>query len=78
MIKNYVFNLPTSSKDNMVRKFDLQEICSNSRTSIWQNKEMRFCIDKRVVRVILFNENNEALLEKLRGYFYGEEYKKLY
>lgn len=77
MIKNCVFQLSTNSKENMIQTFDLHQITSNNRTSIFQNEEMRFCIDKKVIRVVLFDKDNEILLEKLRKYFYGEEYERL-
>lgn len=77
MIKNCVFHLPKNSKENMIRTFNLNQIMSNDRTTIFQNNEMRFCLDKKVVRVILFDDKNSILLEKLRNYFYGDEYEKL-
>ena len=77
MIKNCVFRLPANSKEDMISTFNLQPILSNGRTSIFQNNEMRFCIDKKVVRIILFDDSNMILLEKLRKYFYGEEYERL-
>lgn len=77
MIKNCVFQLSTNSKENMIQTFDLHQITSNNRTSIFQNEEMRFCIDKKVVRVVLFDKDNEILLDKLRKYFYGEKYERL-
>lgn len=77
MIKSCVFQLPTNSKEKMINTFELKQVLSNNRTSIFQNEEMRFCIDKKVVRVVLFDKDNVVLLEKLRRYFYGEEYEKL-
>lgn len=77
MIKNCVFRLPVNSKENMIDTFKLTEVLSNNRTDILQNEEMRFCIDKKVVRVVIFDKNNNVLLEKLRKYFYGEEYEKI-
>lgn len=77
MIQDCVFQKKSHSKDNMIKTFNLQKILSNSRTDIFQTNEMRFCIDKKVVRIILYDKNNVALLEKLRNYFYGEEYERL-
>lgn len=74
MIKNCVFQLPNDSKDKMAETFNLNHILSNDRTMIFQNDEMRFCVDKKVVRVIIFDEANICLLEKIRHYFYGDEY----
>ena len=75
MIKNCVFQLPANSKENMINTFHLQHIVSNNRTSIFENNEMRFSIDAKVVRVVLFDGKNTSLLEKLKKYFYGEEYE---
>lgn len=77
MIKNCVFRLPNDSKEKMVETFHLNHILSNDRTCIFQNDEMRFCVDKKVVRVVLFDKDNICLLEKLRQYFYGEEYDRI-
>ena len=61
----------------MVHKFNLNEVLKNKRTSIYQNEYVRVSIDKQVVRVLLFDEKNIDLLEKMRKYFYGEEYERL-
>lgn len=76
MNKNCVFHLPSDSND-MVHKFNLNEVLKNKRTSIYQNEYVRVSIDKQVVRVLLFDEKNIDLLEKMRKYFYGEEYERL-
>lgn len=73
MTKSLVFNLPSDSVD-MVHIFKLEKLLSNARTSIYQNDDMRLSIDTKVVRVLLFNENNANLLEQIRKYFYGEDY----
>ena len=74
MNKSCVFRLPNTFNENSVLKFGLQKILSNDRTTIFQNDQMRFCVDKTVVRVLIFDENNKSLLENLRMFFYGEEY----
>lgn len=76
MYKNYVFHLPANSNE-MIKKFKLKKVLSNSRTSIYQNPIARFSIDQKVVRVLLYNEDNIDYIEKVRSYFYGEEYEKL-
>lgn len=76
MINNFVFHLPKDSND-MIKTFKLNKVLSNSRTSIYQNNNVRVSIDSNVVRVLLFDENNINLLEKIRAYFYGEQYEKL-
>ena len=75
MTKSYNFLLPNNFNENTIHMFNLRKVLANDRTTIFQNDEMRFCIDSgKVVRVLLFDENNNILLEKLRNYFYGEEY----
>ena len=76
MTNNYVFRLPNYSND-MIKTFNLNKVLSNSRTSIYQNCNARFSIDNNVVRVLLFDDNNLHLLEKIRTYFYGEQYEKI-
>ncbi|MBD5395898.1 MAG: hypothetical protein HDR71_16925 [Lachnospiraceae bacterium] len=76
MYKNCVFRLPANSND-MIYKFNLNQLLTNSRTSIYQNDFARFSIDNKVVRVLLFDENNIDLLEQIRTYFYGDAYEKL-
>ncbi len=76
MIKTCVFHLPNNSKE-MIHKFKLNKILSNSRTSIYENENMRFCIDSKVVRVLLYNGTDNKLLEQVRNYFYGDKYEEL-
>lgn len=74
MNKSYVFRVLTEAKNlQLVHKFKLEKILSNDRTTIYENSEMRLCVDKKVVRVLLFEEN-KLLLENLRNFFYGEKY----
>lgn len=76
MSKNCVFRLPSDPED-MIHKFNLNEVLRNTRTSIYQNEYARFSIDKQVVRVLLYDDQNVDTLERIRCYFYGEEYEKL-
>lgn len=76
MSKKCVFHLPSNPTD-MVHKFNLNKVLKNSRTSIYQNEYARFSIDKKVVRVLLYDDRNIDFLEKIRIYFYGEQYEKL-
>lgn len=77
MNKSYVFR-PLNNTDNsqLIHKFGLNYVLSNGRTSIYENSNMRLSIDKKVIRVLLFDDN-KILLENLRNYFYGEEYTKI-
>lgn len=75
MTNSYVFLLPNDSED-MIHKFNLKMVLSNSRTSIYQNEFARFSIDNKVVRVLIYNKDNNIQLEKIREYFYGDDYEK--
>lgn len=76
MNKTCVFQKPTASNDNLniIHKFSLDKILENKRTTIYCNEEMRVSIDKNVIRILIFDSDNTNLIEKLRGYFYGNEY----
>ena len=75
MTKRFVFRLPEGSKDNIIHGFNLKERLSNERTSIYENKDMRFSIDKKIVRVIIFNGDDYELQNKIQKYFYGGNYE---
>lgn len=81
MTESLVFRIPVTSKDTENFVYDLglnlKKVLSNDRTTIFQNSDMRLSVDKKHVRVLLFNNKNEMLLEYIREYFYGEEYKRL-
>ena len=70
---NFIFIRPPIIYD-MIEIFNLHPILKNDRTSIYENESARFSVDKEVVRVLLFDENNQSLLEQIRSYFYGQEY----
>ena len=73
---DFVFLLQDNSVEDMVNTFGLEKVLSNERTDIYQNDDMKLSVDERVIRVILFDEKNISLLEKLREYFYGKEYSQ--
>lgn len=78
MNKTCTFRAPTDDKVNiLVYTFHLKLLLSNERTSIYENEYMRLCIDKKVIRVLIFDKNNTLLIEKLRTYFYGDEYNNI-
>lgn len=76
MTNNYVFHIPNDSSD-MIHTFNLQPILSNERTSIYQNEFARFSIDRKVVRILLYNNSDCLLLQKIQNYFYGEQYARI-
>ncbi len=76
MTNSYVFKVPNDSID-MIHTFNLKPILSNARTSIYQNESARFSIDKKVVRILLYSDKDYPLLQKIRNYFYGEQYAEI-
>lgn len=79
MNKTFVFHIPPVSKEkaDVVQVFNLKKVLQNERTKIYQNEEMRLCIDKKVIRVLIFDEGNKELEERLQEYFYDEELSKI-
>lgn len=78
MTKRFVFRLPDGSKDNMISTFNLKERLSNNRATIYENSEVRFSINNKTIRVIVFDEDNLKLQNSLKQFFYGEEYGTVY
>lgn len=76
MIEHYVFSLPPDFND-FIHTFNLKKIKNTDRSSIYENSFSRFSIGKNTVRVLLFDANDTELLEKIRNYFYGDEYERL-
>lgn len=69
---SFVFEMPENVCD-MISRFNLHLILKNDRTSIYENDSARFSVDQKVVRVLLFDENNKNLREQIRSYFYGQD-----
>lgn len=76
MIKTCVFHKPTASNSifDIINKFGLNKLLENKRTSIYFNDQMRVSIDKKVIRVLIYDDKNTNLIEKIRGYFYDDIY----
>lgn len=77
MTKNCIFVKPHDSEEKIAERFELKKILSNERTSMYQNDDMRVCIDKKVIRVLVFNNENTPLMDKIYNYFYGEQYENI-
>ena len=73
MDKSFVFYSPLDS-DKIIKKFNLTKTTSNERTSIYQNDKMRFSFDKKVLRILVFNDNKD-ITNTLYNYFYGGQYE---
>ena len=69
--ENLVFARPHFlKKELIVEEFGLKHVFTNSRTSIYENDYVRFCFDKNVIRIILFDSRNKELKRKIQNYFY--------
>lgn len=68
MTKSCVFHLPLDS-DKTIDNFKLKKVLTNDRTSIYENDNMRFSFDSKVVRVLIFDVN-EDIINILYSYFY--------
>lgn len=71
MIKTYVFHKPTASSGvfDIINKLNLNKLLENKRTSIYCNDQMRMSVDKKVIRVLVYDDKNTNLIEKIRGCF---------
>lgn len=71
MYKQFVFRKPPDAKVNNLRdKFSLIETLVNDRTCIWENDDVVFSIDKKVIRVFLYDGNNKNLIKNIKDFFY--------
>jgi len=72
---NLVFKKPKMDiTDELVYKFGLKYITKNLRTSIYGNSKVRFSIDSKVIRVNIFNEDDQGLKRIIQEYFYDKQY----
>ena len=53
----FVFEVPDNIYD-MIERFRLRLILKNKRTTIYENDNARFSVDKKVIRVLLFDKQN--------------------
>lgn len=75
--ENLVFTKPHFfKKETVISEFGLKQEFTNSRTSIYENDEVRFCFDKKIIRVILYDSNNKELKHKIQKYFYEKKWKQ--
>ena len=75
MYKLLVFCKPPDlDKRSISAKFKLKEVLTNERTCILENDDIVFSIDKKVVRVFLYNESDKMLLHNVVEYFYGKQH----
>lgn len=75
--ENLVFVKPHFlKKETVIAEFDLKHEFTNNRTSIYENDDVRFCFDKKVIRVLLYDSSNKELKRKIQDYFYENRWKQ--
>ena len=71
MYKTIVFcRPPCIDFEKLSNIFNLENTLHNDRTSIYENDEVMFSFDKKVVRVFLYNTNDKTLLKRIKEIFY--------
>lgn len=71
-----LFRKPFFFKINrVVDDFNLNFVFKNYRTTIYENEDMRFCFDKKVIRVRLYDSNKD-LRRKVQDYFYEKHWRR--
>lgn len=75
--ENLVFTKPLFfNKETVISEFGLKHEFTNNRTSIYENDDVRFCFDKKVIRVLLYDGNNKELKHKIQDYFYEKKWRQ--
>lgn len=59
-----------------VDEFNLNFVFKNDRTAIYENDDVRFSFDKKVIRVLLYNGRNKELKHRIQDYFYEKQWKQ--
>lgn len=72
MYKQLVFAKPSKFSKYIVSDlFDVQEVLNNERTCILENDDVALSIDKKVIRVFIYDACNKKLQKSIEDYFYG-------
>lgn len=71
-VTQLVFQKLPDNEDDVVKDFNLSRlVMKNDRTTIYENDEVRFSFDEKVIRVIIFDSRNIELKREIQKYFYG-------
>ena len=74
---NLIFVKPHFFKKGVViDDFRLNKVFTNIRTSIYENEDVRFCFDKKIIRVYIYDCDNLDLKQKIQDYFYEKKWKR--
>ena len=77
MYENLVFTKPYFlNKEKVIDEFSLKHVFTNDRASIYENDDVRFCFDKKVIRVLLYDNSNKELKKRIQDYFYEKRWKQ--
>ena len=71
MNQNLIFYRENIDTEKLIRDFSLQLVLKNDRTSIFENADMRVCVDKLVIRVLVYDEQHCGVGQKVKEYFYS-------
>ena len=63
-------------ENNVIDEFSVKHVFTNDRASIYENDDVRFCFDKKVIRVLLYDNSNKELKKRIKDYFYENRWKK--
>lgn len=74
--ENIVFIKPFRKEKIIVDYFGLNFMFRNDRIAFYENEDMRFCFDKKVIRVLLFDAQNKELKRKVQDYFYEKQWRR--
>ena len=75
--ENCVFTKPYFlKKEKVIDEFSLKHVFTNDRASIYENDDVRFCFDKKVIRVLLYDNSNKELKKRIQDYFYEKRWKQ--
>jgi len=72
----YLYFIKPFHKEHIIaNEFGLNLVLKNKRISIYENEDVRFSFDKKVVRVLLYNNKNIELKQRIKNYFYEKQWK---
>ena len=74
--EHLIFTRPFLFKEKMaIDEFGLNFVFQNDRTAIYENDDVRFSFDKKVIRVLLYDGRNKEL-NRIQDYFYEKQWKQ--
>lgn len=74
--ENLIFIKPFRKEKVIVDHFGLNFMFKNDRTVFYESDDMRFCFDRKVIRVLLFDTQNKELKKRVQEYFYEKQWRK--